>query len=177
MKGTVYMKPKIICILGETASGKDTIVDKAISKLKDENINIRPVCSYTDRPKRNNETDGVEHYFITTDQFNTIRTDRQSDVLAYTKIKNDKQPEHEGYQYMALIDELEKSHIYIIDAKGLEYLKTHYDEKIDIISVYIHASLFTRMRRASLRSDFKTEFKKRVRAEEAQFKQFRKRKL
>ena len=169
------MKPTLICIVGETGSGKDTLVNKAIEY---GNFDFRKVCSYTDRPMRDNETNGVEHYFITTEEFNKLKEERNDDILAYTHIKNESQSNYEGYQYMALNDELEKSHIYIIDYKGLQFLKDKYSDTVHIVTVYIHASYLTRRKRAkTTRSDFKKEFNKRVRAEREQFKEFKKLKL
>ena len=168
-------KPKIICIMGETASGKDSITKAAIEKMS--NYEIREVCSYTDRPKRENETDGIEHYFVSTYKFNKLKSERRKDLLAYTRIKKKDNPKHPGYQYMAFNDELEKSHIYIIDPQGLQFLKEKYSDKVDIVSVYIFASLETRLNRASTRSDFDKEFKNRVEAETEQFDYFRNHRL
>ena len=169
------MKPKLICIVGETGSGKDTLVNKAIEKSR---FDIRKVCSYADRPMRNGETNGVEHYFISTEEFNKLKEERKDDVLAYTHIKDNSQKDYQGYQYMALSDELQKSHIYIIDYKGLLFLKEKYSDIVDIKTVYIHAPFLTRLKRAKAkRSDFKTEFKNRVRAERKQFKEFKRKKL
>lgn len=170
------MKPKLICVVGETGSGKDTIVNKAISNISI--FNIRKVCSYTDRPMRKGETDGVEHYFVTTEVFDKLKEERKDDVLAYTRIKDNNQTNYNGYQYLALTDELDRSHIYIIDYNGLKFLKEKYGNKIDIVTVYIYSSFFTRLKRAKAkRSDFKTEFRKRVKAERKQFKEFKKLKL
>lgn len=167
------MKPKLLCILGETCSGKDSIINGALSKLS--NYDIRKVCSYTDRPMRDGETDGVEHYFVTSEEFNKLKKERERDIIAYTHIKDKKQKKYQGYQYMAFSDELEKSHIYIIDYEGLKYLRKEYNDKIDIVIIYIHASLTSRLNRAKeSRSDFNTEFKKRVKAEEKQFNVLRK---
>lgn len=165
------MKPKLICIVGETASGKDSITKAAVEKMS--NYEIRTVCSYADRPKRKNEIDGVEHYFISTDEFNKLKEERKDDILAYTHIQKD----NTGYQYMALNDELKKSHLYIIDPQGLYFLQEKYSDTVDIVSVYIYASLETRLRRASSRSDFNDEFQKRVEAERSQFDRFREKHL
>ena len=52
---------KIFCIMGKSSSGKDTI----FKLLIEENIQeLKEVVSYTTRPIRTNETDGVEYYFI-----------------------------------------------------------------------------------------------------------------
>jgi guanylate kinase len=170
------MKPKLLCILGETASGKDSVVNGAIKLLSD--YNIRPVCSYTGRPRRSYETNGVEHYFVSTEEFFKLKEKRGCDILGYTHIKNDKSTTHPGYYYMALSDELDTAQIYIIDYKGLQYLQEKYGNEIDIVTVYIHATPETRRRRAQAsRSDFLTEFEERMKAEEAQFREFRNKRL
>ena len=164
------IKPKLICIVGETASGKDTVVNETIRRFYD--YRIRQVCSYADRPMRNNETNGVEHYFITTDEFNELKENRKDDILAYTHIIDENNPNSHGYQYMALTDEVNKSQIYIIDYIGLKNLKELHGDNISIVSVYITAPYETRMNRAKERSDFNTSFKKRVENEQAQFDEF-----
>ncbi len=52
---------KIFCLMGKSSSGKDTIFKKLREK---EELCLRPVVTYTTRPMRQNETDGVEYYFI-----------------------------------------------------------------------------------------------------------------
>lgn len=52
---------KIFCIMGKSGSGKDTIL-KEINKIKD--LNLKTIVTYTTRPKRNNETYGIEYFFI-----------------------------------------------------------------------------------------------------------------
>ena len=55
---------KIFCIMGKSSSGKDTI----FKLLVEENThNLKEVVSYTTRPIRNNETHGVEYFFINKD--------------------------------------------------------------------------------------------------------------
>lgn len=52
---------KIFCLMGKSGSGKDTIFQEL---KKDKNLKLKPVVPYTTRPKRSNETDGIEYYFI-----------------------------------------------------------------------------------------------------------------
>lgn len=52
---------KIFCIMGKSSSGKDTMF-KFLKEDKD--LDLIPVIPYTTRPKRNNETEGVEYHFI-----------------------------------------------------------------------------------------------------------------
>ncbi|MGL4912537.1 MAG: guanylate kinase [Romboutsia sp.] len=52
---------KIFCLMGKSSSGKDTIF-KEIND--DKELNLKPVVSYTTRPMRIGETQGVEYFFI-----------------------------------------------------------------------------------------------------------------
>ena len=53
---------KLFCIMGKSASGKDTIFKHLI---QDETLNLKTVVSYTTRPMREGEQDGVEYHFVT----------------------------------------------------------------------------------------------------------------
>lgn len=52
---------KIFCIIGKSSSGKDTIFKKLV---KEKDLNLKPVISYTTRPIRQNEKQGIEYNFI-----------------------------------------------------------------------------------------------------------------
>ena len=52
---------KIFCVMGKSGSGKDTLF-KEISN--DSILDLKPIVLYTTRPRRCNETHGVEYYFI-----------------------------------------------------------------------------------------------------------------
>lgn len=52
---------KIICLIGKSSSGKDTIFNELI---KDKDLNLKPIIPYTTRPKRSNEINGVQYKFI-----------------------------------------------------------------------------------------------------------------
>jgi guanylate kinase len=52
---------KIFCIIGKSGTGKDTIFNELI---KDGDLALKPVILYTTRPKRNNEANGIQYYFI-----------------------------------------------------------------------------------------------------------------
>jgi guanylate kinase len=52
---------KIFCLMGKSSSGKDSI----FTRLKaDKDLGLKPVISYTTRPRRSNETNGIEYFFI-----------------------------------------------------------------------------------------------------------------
>lgn len=52
---------KIFCIMGKSGAGKDTLL-KEINK--DIDLGLKTIVLYTTRPKRSNETHGIEYYFI-----------------------------------------------------------------------------------------------------------------
>lgn len=121
-------KNKLICVLGASGSGKDTITNR---------LGIEKVISYRTRPKREFETDKKDGYFITSDQFRVL----ESKMIAKTV--------YAGYEYGVTSDELSKLHdhdlIYIIDWQGVETLKNHVRthqtiDVEDIITVWIEAN-------------------------------------
>ncbi|MDD2968514.1 MAG: guanylate kinase [Lachnospiraceae bacterium] len=52
---------KIFYIIGKSSSGKDTIFKKL---LEDQDLNLKTIVSYTTRPIRDGEENGVEYYFV-----------------------------------------------------------------------------------------------------------------
>lgn len=60
---------KLFCLMGKSGSGKDTIFKMLI---EDAELALKPVVSYTTRPKRDGETDGVEYFFITDERLQQL---------------------------------------------------------------------------------------------------------
>lgn len=57
---------KIFYIMGKSSTGKDTIYKRL---LDDSSLHLKSIVSYTTRPIRVNETDGVEYFFTDEDGF------------------------------------------------------------------------------------------------------------
>ena len=149
---------KMVCVLGRTCSGKDSLIKTAANmanvKIIDtlekatESICLHPkyefVVSYTTRPKRDCETDGVEHIFITEEEYSRDYAKKYENKLAYTEI--------DGNKYFTLYSQIDEIHkrgdipIYIIDPNGLMELTSKLKD-IDIYNIYIHASAEERMSR------------------------------
>lgn len=70
----------IFCLLGKSASGKDTILNQVIKNGIVENI-----ISTTTRPMRSNERKGVSYHFITKDEF--LKKIDNGDFLEVTQYK------------------------------------------------------------------------------------------
>lgn len=163
-----YKDKVIFCIMGKTCAGKDSLVKKLCSKDK----RYSTVVSYTDRPIRDNETNGVEHYFVSKAEFTKIK--EEGEVIAYTEFID---LEGNVIRYMALKDELDKHNIYIIDPPGYEDLKNtlkQYADDSKLVSILIDAPYEDRENRASnTRSDYESSFKKRCESEDAKFEGFK----
>lgn len=160
---TSKFKPKktIFCILGESGSGKDTLVKYTLDEFK---LRLKTVVSYTDREKRENETYGIEHHFVSPDTMTELLENRE--IAAYTKIGD--------FRYCTLISDLEESDIYIIDPNGLNGLKSKYGDRFNFVAIYIDCPYGERRKRSENRSDFNLSFENRALAESGQFSEFRK---
>ncbi|WP_455719466.1 guanylate kinase [Agathobacter sp.] len=55
---------RIFCVMGKSASGKDTIYNKI---LQDDSLHLSRIIPYTTRPIRDGETDGADYNFCTED--------------------------------------------------------------------------------------------------------------
>ena len=150
-------KKTILCTVGRTGSGKNYISER-LSTILDYPL----VVSHTTRPKRDNETNGVEHWFDTKSEFDNLM--QNNTVIAYTKIGE--------YEYCALLEDIGDNAIYIIDPHGIEYLKQNFKDKINLKIIYIYCDEYIRRARASTRSDFKTKWEQRNKDEDAQFTEF-----
>ena len=56
---------KILAIIGEAGTGKDTIMKKVLKK----NPNLHEIVSCTTRPPREKEKDGINYHFLTHEDF------------------------------------------------------------------------------------------------------------
>ena len=66
-------KYKMIILMGEAGSGKDRILNEILSRNPDK---INPLVSYTTRPKREGEIEGVNYHYISEADFlNKVRQD------------------------------------------------------------------------------------------------------
>jgi len=155
------MRNTLLCILGRTSSGKDTLAKKIAEFFGDVNI----LVSYTTRPKRDYETDGVDHYFISEEEYLDKYADKEK--LAYTEIN--------GYRYFTLKENvsLSKKTLYIIDPAGLKDIYANKDGSFHVRTIYVKASDDTRRERYNSREEtISVPFDERNKKESEQFDQF-----
>lgn len=145
---------KLFCIMGETASGKDTLTKKLC-----EDAGMKAIVSYTTRPRRTNE--GDTHIFVD----DSVYEQMKDNLAAYTEIN--------GFRYWTTIEQIYDNDIYIIDPNGLETLENLGIEDIDLCSIYINVPLEVRLERALYRGDSLEDFFSRNKSEMRQFIQMK----
>lgn len=145
---------KLFCIMGETASGKDTLTKKLC-----EDTSMKAIVSYTTRPRRTNE--GDTHIFVD----DSVYEQMKDNLAAYTEIN--------GFRYWTTIEQIYDNDIYIIDPNGLETLENLGLEDIDLCSIYINVPIDIRLERALYRGDSLEDFFSRNKSEMKQFIQMK----
>lgn len=117
----------IYLIVAPSGAGKTTIVESLESKY-----GLKSIKSYTTRPPRFNGETG--HIFISDEEF-----DQLTDIVAYTKFNNNR--------YCAVAKQVKENDLYVIDPKGVEFFKQHYNGSKQIKVVYIESNVSTRFER------------------------------
>lgn len=129
------MSKFIFLIVGCSGCGKTTITEQ-LEKI----YGLKPIQSYTTRPKRYDDETG--HTFVTNEEF-----DKLTDMVAYT--------EFAGYRYCATAEQVEDNDLYIIDPKGVDFfMKSYNGSKIPKI-IFINSDLTTRYERMIGRAESK----------------------
>jgi len=152
---------KIILIVGKSRSGKDTI-----AKILEKDFQVKPIVSYTTRPKRDNETNGVEHWFISEKEMERIKN--EEDMIGYTK------NESTGIEYCAVSSDLDPKmwYSYIINPEGIRYFMANMKPDVYFHIVYVDCPEDILMKRGKERNDQDT-FLRRLESEREEFDYFK----
>ncbi len=144
----------LICLMGRTASGKDTLANKLC-----ERTGLRQIISYTTRERRVNEDD--THIFISDEEYKTLEDSGR--IAAFTQIGT--------YKYCCTIDQLYENDIYVIDPVGVQHLRELNLPNLKLVTVYVNTPDDIRKERAlNKRGDDRLTFMKRDMAERDQFR-------
>ena len=146
----------LLCVLGESSSGKDTLVAKLSKRT-----GLTAICSYTTRPRRDGE--GETHIFVDDTVYDEMLSEGK--IAAYTEIS--------GFKYWTTTDQLYNNSYYIIDYDGLKTLKSLNLPNLRIVSVYINVPETIRKERAMKRGDKLDIYRKRCLSEREQFRQMK----
>lgn len=121
------MQPTIIAIVGASGSGKTYL-----SRLLQNELNVFAIVSHTTRPRRENETEGKDYYFIGKNQAIPFH-----EMLTHTKFG--------GYEYFALRDQVppEGYCTYVVDESGVQALKRMHGERYRVLTVLVRCGYAT----------------------------------
>ena len=114
---------ELIIISGTTCAGKGTVIKKLLENHNDIVLSV----SYTSRPKRENEIDGVDYYFVTPEEFEEKIAN--GDFLEYAKVQYGA---YYGTPKAEIIEQLNtgKDVILEIDVQGAKQIKELFPETI-----------------------------------------------
>ena len=115
-------KKKVIALVGASAVGKSTV-----ESILEEEYGMRKGISYTTRPKRHYEVDGV-HYYFTTEQY--INQLFMSDELAEMTTFN-------GWTYALAREELVDSDVVVVEPQGLQLVARNDDDVEEVIRRFL----------------------------------------
>lgn len=133
---------KIFCLMGKSSSGKDTIFKQL---QNDDDLKLKPIITYTTRPKRVNETNGVEYYFIDEDILESYKMkDKVIEQRIYNTVNGD--------WYYATLDDGQinldmHDYILIVTLEAYKNLKFYFGEE-SIFPLYVTLDDGIRLERA-----------------------------
>lgn len=132
---------KIFCIMGKSSSGKDTIYRKL---LKDKKLALKKIITYTSRPMRDGEKEGVQYFFRTKDEMDAFeKQSRLVEKRVYHTILGD-------WYYFTVDDgQVEKDGNYVIITTLDQFAKIRdYWKKDCVLPIYIEVDDGERLKRA-----------------------------
>lgn len=128
---------RIIAVIGKSGSGKSSLVEELIKV-----INLKKVISYTTRPMRDNEEDGIHYHFITSDEFEKMKKEGKfASSIAYNV--------NGGiWKYAISKEDLEVDGTVILVTNPFELKQLQNEYREDVVSIQVDAMLSTRINRS-----------------------------
>lgn len=125
------MKPIIIAISGPSGAGKTTL-----TRFLQREFDIPAIVSSTTRPRRSDETEGVDYFFIS-----AKTRPNPCDMLTYTRFG--------GYEYFSLRKQLPRTGFcsYVVEENGIRTLKSKAGEGYGLFSVTVQCKPEIRLAR------------------------------
>lgn len=150
----------LVALMGKTCSGKDTLVNELAKKK------WKHIVTYTSRPRRKGEKDGINYHFISEEDFaNKIEEGFFAEWKSYNV-------GGKTWYYGSPLKELEeaepdnKKHIIILTPAGVRDVKKH----INLFTVYLYSNHATILKRLKERNDRNDTIERRMKADDEDFK-------
>ena len=133
---------KLFCIMGKSASGKDSIYEKLLAQRE---FPLSHVVPYTTRPIRSGEEDGVSYHFLTEQQLRELEAaGKVIECRTYQTI-------HGPWNYFTVddgqIDLTNKNAALIVTLEGYRSMRAFFGEE-NIVPIYIEVEDGERLSRA-----------------------------
>lgn len=151
----------MLILLGKTASGKDSIAKKLICEY-----GFKKIVTYTSRPPRCEERNGIDYYFIDTETF--LKKIDNNDFMEYKVYHTVIGDWYYGTAKEDLINADERSVIILTPDGYRDFLKNC--SNVPHVSILIKANRFITKYRLSMRGDNKKEAKRRLKHDNIDFK-------
>lgn len=142
---------KIFCLMGKSASGKDTIYK---SLMEDKELGLMRLVPYTTRPIREGEQEGVEYHFV--DEAHLKKLEEEGKVVelrAYDTV-------HGIWKYFTVCEDhmdLEKEFYAVIGTLESWHAMCSYFGRNKMVPVYIEVEDGLRLERALSRERSQSE--------------------
>ena len=134
---------KIYVLMGKSATGKDTIYKKLLER---DNLHLQEVVTYTTRPIRENEIEGVEYHFVDKNYFDTCKD--KNNIIEYRMYNTVHGP---WYYFMVNDGQInlhsDEKYIIIGTLESYEQIRKYYGKEA-VIPIYIEIEDGERLTRA-----------------------------
>lgn len=111
----------MICILGESASGKTAVAERLIHNGK-----MKRIITYTTRPPRNGEHDGIDYHFVTSDVFMVMDMEGK-----FAETGN-----YNNWKFGTVADDCRDDGVCVVSPSGLRKLKKK--TTVEVKSFYLY---------------------------------------
>ena len=157
----------IYLFIGKSGAGKDTICKRHLSSCK----STLPIISFTTRPMRDGEVNGVDYHFVSNQEFQKmIDNDELTEYRYYdTEVNGDKDRWFYGTPKLDIL----KDYAGVVEIDGaISFVKCYGADNIDITLIVVDD--IEREKRAKLRGGFdQTEWNRRMLADAHDFSEER----
>lgn len=147
---------KLIILVGRSCSGKTTLAEK----MKKE-ANVNEALSFTTRPIRKTETDGIQYKFLTLKEVETLKNNNK--LVEFTKYH------HHYYGILKDSFDFSRHNVAVVEPHGAEQLRKNLKDDFAIVTVLLDASDEVILERSLLRGDDPLLFKKRFKKDKELF--------
>lgn len=149
------MYPTVIGICGKSAAGKDLTATRLVEEYKKIGIPAKKVISYTTRPPREGEVDGVDYHFVDLETFIEMQYDNK--FIEHTEFR--------GWRYGTAINSFDDNciNICVLNPVGMTKLERLCPWTLQCECFYLKVPLLVRFKRSIKREHtFKWEFIRRA---------------